>query len=448
MAVGRNPFKVGLMTIVVIATAIAVLLWLSSGPSGKMRPVTIRFDSDPSMPTLSPGSAVLMGGQLVGKVVRVGWPSTRAADREGDRAYYVKVEAEIDKNLVLRTDYRIFAEGPPLGGDGIIKIDAGSAEDTVAEGAPLSGSAPAGFGAIMAALQSELNGDDPGSLLGRIKTELDPGSPASLMAKLLQSMDDLNAVTSSARTEFDPAQRAALLAKLHELMDNVNCTTGALRAEFDAENPSVLLGKIHMAMDAVNSGLSALSRIMHDNEPVVDRTLAHVASTAEKLDNRIAENIARQTDPAFVEGMTARLNRAATHMNAILEDIQVVTGTTREVVVLNRENINKLLLNFKETSDHLRSASKYVLERPWRLLQSPSDTETRQHDIFDAARNFADAATRLDDATAQLKALSEMHNGNIPTDSPDLAGIRDRLERTSKKFNRAETELWKQLGVK
>ena len=82
------------------------------------------------------------------------------------------------------------------------------------------------------------------------------------------------------------------------------------------------------------------------------------------------------------------------------------------------------------------------------MLNAPDKTETRQHAIFDAARNFAEAATRLDDATTQLRALAELHDGRIPGDSPDLARVRTMLTNSREKFGQAEAELWRQLGIK
>ncbi|MCZ6816106.1 MAG: hypothetical protein O7F76_05330 [Planctomycetota bacterium] len=448
MAAERNSFKVGLMTVVVGLIFFGILLWISRGVGGDTRTITIYFDAEPAMPGIAEGSSVLVGGQTVGKVLRAVLKKRETKSNDGADSYDVVVEAEIQEFIELRTDYKVFAEGPPLGGDGLIKIKLGTAQERFDLDQPLKGSPPGGFSAVLASMQGELNGDDPTSLLGQIKSQLDPGSDASLMAKLLSSMNDLNVISASIRTEFDPAQRASLLASIHTIMDNINSTTAALRAEFDAEKPSVLLGKVHLAMNTLNAGLETTKRILSDNESPIGSTLQHVQSTSEKLDMRIAENIAQQTDPAFADGLMYKLNLAATELEFALEDIHVVTKTAREIIVLNRENINKLLLNFKETSDHLKSAAKYVLQRPWRLLNAPSDTEDRQHAIFDAARNFAEAATRLDNAASQLRALSDMHDGNIPTHSPDLARIRAELVQTRAKFGQAEDKLWSQLGVR
>jgi hypothetical protein len=106
-----------------------------------------------------------------------------------------------------------------------------------------------------------------------------------------------------------------------------------------------------------------------------------------------------------------------------------------------------MLANFKEASDQVRTGLKYVLQHPWRLMNPPKGSETKQDAINDAARSFAEAATRIDDASAKLKALSDLHDGAIPLNDPDLLRIQEELKSTQDKYHRAETEFWRQLKV-
>jgi uncharacterized protein YPO0396 len=118
------------------------------------------------------------------------------------------------------------------------------------------------------------------------------------------------------------------------------------------------------------------------------------------------------------------------------------------VVVLNEDRLNQLMLNLNETAVHLKSAGKDLRRNPWRLFYRPSLEETKQLNIFDAAREFAEAASRLDDSATQLSALMKSHDGTVPADDPDLAKIRERLKQTFEDYTRAEEALWKQLDVR
>lgn len=429
------------MTAAVLVAFFAILIWISQGVGGKTREIAMRFEPASSMPTLSPGAGIFVGGQRVGRVTGARLVSTAADAAQGDNKdarFYVWVEAEIQDSLVLRSDCSIVAEGPPLGGEGLLKLDLGKAPDLFS-GEFIEGAPPAGFAAILSSLQSEFDGANPTSLLGQIKSQLDPREGESLIAKLLKSVEDVNAMTASLAREMGSQEKATLLAKIHAIIDNLNGMTGALRAELASGQKDALMGKVHLAMDSMNTGLSAVSRVLSGNEDTINRTFRNVEETT--------EHIARETDSSRPESLLAHIKAAGDELNKVLEDLHTVTGTAREVVILNRENIDKMLVNFKESSDHMKNGLKYVLRHPWRLLNEPKLKEIKQQAIFDAARNFADAATRVDDAASQLRVLAELHGGNIPSDSPELARIQKDLVGTREGYKKAEQELWRQLNI-
>jgi len=442
MAKPRNALQLGILTIVVGIIFFAVLIWLSGQVGGDKQTLTIRFKPTAAMPTLSKGSVVLVGGQKVGQVIEASLESPEdIAERSqaSNAVPYVVVRAEILDTIVLREDCSAFAEGPPLGGDGLVKIDIGEADEPFDTKNPIEGAEPGGFPALLASFQSEFNGDDPGSLLGQIKSQLDPEGEVSLIAKLNLSLSDINRMTASLADELTASEKATLMAKIHLIADNVNATTLQLRHEFDTGKPDVLLHKVHLAMDSLNDGFGAVVRILQTGEGPITRTLANVEKTSEQ--------IAAETDAARADSLLAYFKSASVKINASLDDVNEMTDTTRDVLVLNSENINRMLVNFKEASDYIKTGVKYVLRHPWRLLNEPKASEMKQQAIFDAARSFAEAATRIDDASAQLRALSELHEGAVPLDDPDLARIREDLNRTRAKYREAESELWRQLGL-
>ncbi|HKQ47714.1 MAG TPA: hypothetical protein VJZ71_06580 [Phycisphaerae bacterium] len=443
MPAERNAFKVGLVTIVTGVAFFVILIWISQTVGGDLQRIAVRFKSAPSMPSLMEGSGVLVGGQKVGNVVSAELRSEEVADADKGSThtqYYVYVEADLRADLKLKSDVKAIAEGPPLGGDGILKIDLGTAATAWDTARVIEGAEPAGFAAILASLQGEFNAGDPKSLLGQIKGQLDPNSELSLMAKLLKSVSDVNAMTAALNRQLTSEEKATLMAKLQGIMDNVNGATGALRAEMESQKPDVLLGKIHQAMDSMNGGLTTIARVLTTNEGAINQSMENVQQTT--------ANIARETDATKPESLMADFKQAGDKLNQTLADLNTVTGTTREVMVLNRENISRMLLNFKESSDHLKNGMKYVLHHPWLLLNEPKVQNLRQQAIADAARSFTDAAARIDDAASQLRVLSDLHGGKIPGDSPELAKIEADLRSTQAKYQQAEAQLWKELNVK
>lgn len=447
----RNAARLGAFLILVFVLFFGILLWLPSAATGGGKvPFQVRFPQGMPLPTLQDGGKVLVAGRPVGAITECALKELEVVPGKADagRALYLVVRGEIDRSVPLRSDCKVRAVGEVLGGAGSLSIDAGDAAAPADLTAMLEGAAPGGFGAYLESLGKELDGSNPRSLMGQIKGQLDPAQAASLMAKLHKSMDDLNAVSRSVAVQLDGAQKASMLAKLHATLDHVNVTTAALRDQFASGNPEVALGKVHAALDTLNRGLATTADMLGENRQPIRDTIGHVASTAAKIDTRVVENIAVQTDPRNHDGLVFKLHTAMDELNNSLTDVRIVAKTAREVVVLNRENLNRTLTNFKHTSDYLKAAAREVRARPWVLLREPTVSDLKEQAIYEAARNFSDAASRLDDAAAQLKALAELHNGNIPGDDQDLAAIRAQLNETFSRYKLAEDGLWKELNVR
>lgn len=431
----RNEFMVGVFTIIVVALFVTILIWIGkAAPAGQQR-ITIRFKPTPIMPPIKENAQVIVGGQPVGKVVSAAL--IREDGPADENAFFVEVVADIREDLVLRADCAAVPEAPALGGDALIKLDLGT-KPTVFAGGIIDGSDPAGFAGVMASVQSELDANNPKGLLWAIKLQLDPDAENSILGKINTSLEDVNSVTSSLALEMTPGEGRTLIDKVQRVADNINAVTGSLRQQFDDGEPDVLLTKLHFAIDSINGSLETVARVLATSETPITRTLANVEETS--------VHIAEQTDPDRPDSLMSEFRAAGVKINASLADMNTVTKTTRDVMVLNRENINRMLVNFKESSDHIKTGVKYVLRNPWRLLNPPDPNEIKEQAILDAARSFAEAATSLDDATAQLKALAELHNGTIPFNDPDLEQLRAELKTTQEKYQQAEAKLWAEFG--
>lgn len=188
--------------------------------------------------------------------------------------------------------------------------------------------------------------------------------------------------------------------------------------------------------------------MLDENRAPITQTVGHVRHTAQTLDERIASRIAEQLDVNNAASLMAEVHAAMDKLNESLQNVDKMTGTGRELIVSNKDTINKTVANLKETSDHLKAGIKEVARNPWRLLYKPTDQESKELKVFDAARSFADAAASLDDAVTRLKGLVDSRGGEIRSDDKDLVSIRDALQHSVEQFNQAEQALWKQLDVR
>ena len=446
----RNAFKVGLVLVIMLLLFVGVVIFIPGKYAPKNPvPIVMKFPQTWPLPLLNKDSLVVVGGQTKG------WVTDIQVLGEQLKVFVV-VSAELDGSVELRKNAKARAEGPPLGGAGQIVLDVGDdpVRLTPEEGRPLQIEAefPGGLGAIAQRVNEtvtvELNPADPHSLLSRIKVQLDDTRSTSLMAKLQRSMDDLNAATGAVRSQLDVRERDALVGKLNVIMDHFVAVAASLRREIDASTPGTLLGLVHQALDSLNTGMSAVSGLILDTRAPLTQTVQSVANTAAALDQKIIPSIAAQVDPQNASALICRLNMAAGQLNAIMKNVEEISRVGRDVAVLNRDNINETIRNFRQTSQQINTSIKFVLRRPWLIFNKPKEEESRQQEVLEASREYADAAARLDSALGQLKALAELRGGTVRTDDAEFARIRESLRESFSRFQQAESALWKNLDIK
>jgi ABC-type transporter Mla subunit MlaD len=445
-----DEFKLGVTVIVIIALFFGTVIFIGGaaiwGP--KTRTVRVYFRHDMSLPTLKNGGDVRCGGQRVGSIEsvemrelpadQVTGKSKKAADDDKGLRLAIVVTAEIDRAVGLREDCQITAEGPTLGGSGWLIIRNRGTAKPLGPDTPVIGLRPGGLAAVTETLTQ---------LGDTLSQELDAQNAESLLGKIHRSLSDVNVMTSAVKEQLDASDQKALLAKLHRSVGDINAITGELRHQMDPKADRVALGKMHAALDAVNAGLDeAVAMLKENREPVRD-TVAHVRSTARTLDSRIAAAIADQLDVHRHASLLAKVHEDVDRIGESLKDVNAITADVRELLAVNKPAVERTLVNFKETSGHLKAAAKDLRRNPWRLLYQPSDKETREMNVFDAARAFADAATRLDDASVRLEALIAEYPTTRPADAAELRALQDELQATFEKFSQAEAALWNMLKL-
>jgi ABC-type transporter Mla subunit MlaD len=464
----RQPdeFKLGLTVLIIVALFLGTVFFIGDvgGWGRKTEVFEVRFPHDLTLPDLKAGGAVRCGGQEVGSVQSVelrelspdsGASGSAVGEAQGESQLVVVVKIEVDRTVGLRRDCRIAAEGPTLGGAGWLVIrNRGTSPQPASKDEPIEGQPPGGFAAVTETLgeiggnlAAELDPKNPQGLLANIKGQLDATIATSLLGKIHRSIDDINIMTHALQKQMDVAERQALLAKLSRTMDDVNAITGELRRQMDPKGERVAMTKIHGALDGVNSALDQVVEMLKENRQPVHETILHVRQTAETLDERIANAVAEQLDVKAHASLMAKIHEDVDRIGQSLADIKQITSDLREGMTFNKPAIDQTIANVKQTSDHLKAASKDLRRNPWRLLYRPTDKETDELNVFDAARAFADAATELDDASARLEALSRARAGAIEPNDPELVLVREQLTASFEKFSEAEAALWKILNI-
>jgi hypothetical protein len=295
-------------------------------------------------------------------------------------------------------------------------------------------------------LAMQLDPRDPTSLLAIVKAQLNAADPRSLLGKLHFSLEDINAITTAIRNETDPKQQQMFLAKLHSILDHVNDATRLLKSEIDAGQEGGTAARVHLTLEALNQGVNTVVDMLEDNRQPITDTITRVHHTSEILEQQIAARIARQLDPADAAGLLAKVHVALDRLGTSLRDMNSMTGSARNFIAINKDQINGIVGNFKETSDHLKAASKEIRRSPWRLFYQPTMEESAKANVHDAARAFSDAATKLDDAVMRLQSMSQSRD---PTaDQAELKKLSEQLDNSFQNFTKVESALWEQLKIK
>lgn len=446
MPAERNAFRLGLAIILFVILAVVVLVFLAPRGGGDMT-ISVRFPHTQFTTMLSEGSLIVCGGQEVGSVRGLELEEMKAP-HSGNLTLYAVARLKLDSSVGLRQDCRIVPQGPLLDGPGKLVIEDRGVGRPVQDGQMLDGAMAADFNALMRMVASQLDPQDPESLMSIIRAQLDSADPASLLGKIHASLEDINAISTSLRGEFDARDKQVLLGKLHLILDNINEATRLIRGELDSGAEQAMLAKVHQLLDTLGGGLTTAVAMIEENREPLRETVGHVRNTSRILEQQIAARIAQQLDPADAAGLLAKVHVSLDRLGASLNDVNAITRSGRESVALNQQPLNQMIGNLKETSDHLKAASKEIRRNPWRLFYQPTLEESAEANVHDAARAYAEAATRLDDALVRLEALKQVPSTGPAEQRQDLERVMQQLRQSFEQFKKVEDALWQQLEIR
>jgi ABC-type transporter Mla subunit MlaD len=446
MPAERNAFRLGLTLVLFFVLFCGVLYWLAPRGSGDVE-LQVRYPHERFGTPLKPGGEVLCGGKTVGSIRRLELVE-QPSPSTGNNQFYAVVTFRIDSSVGLRRDCRIEPTEALLGGMGALVVKDRGLGEPVKPGMMIDGLPVTSIADLTAMIGQQLDPRNPTGLISMIASQLDAANGRSLLGKIHKSLDDINVLTRNIAGESDERERTALMAMLHEILGNVNATTAALREQMDGRSGAAALGKIHQVLDALNGSLATVRGILEENREPIHRTTGHVAETSRILEQQIATRLAQQLDTSNAASLLTRVHASIERLGRSLEDVNSITANVRDVIELNKNNLDQMIANLKETSDHLKAGSKEIRLNPWLLLYTPNPDEAAQARLFGTARAFTEAATRLDDAIVRLEVISQKGKAGPQLDPVEIQRVREQLNDTFKKFSEVEQKLWEQLNIK
>ena len=446
MKTRNQDFALGLTVIVFLALFLVTIFFLAPSLGGATRPIVVHFRHVDGLAPLKAGSLVLLSGAIeIGQVTSVEIREVEIESPSGSRRQTIIVaRAEIDESLSLYGDCEITTDVPLIGGNGtMVIVNVGT------PGVPLppdhiDGQPPQGMAAF-ASLSRRLLAE--GGVVDRIDRMLDPEAEGSLLNKVKLSLTDINAMTAELKTQLSTQQQKTLLGKIHLILDDLNATTAAVRTQMLVDSDVSLLAKFNTALDLVHQSLTELNAMLQEDRPLLHDTLASIEHATRAINEEMIAHLTAEFDPHNPASLLAKLHVSMDSINTSLANLQVVSETGKHMLVLNRPQLERILENVREMSEELTLSSKEIRLNPSRLIWGPGKAQASKLDLFTAARDFAQAATYLDDAAARLQAILQVTSDgqHLPESGDEVRAIYESLHAAFERFQRAESFFWDQM---
>ncbi len=441
----RHDFLLGITVIMMAAIFLGTFFFLYAGWESPSRMIQIHFPHEAGMVPLKPGSAVMLANAIeVGKVETVGVAEVEDPQDPQGPVTMITVGARIENSVPLYGDCRIGSNQPAVGGTGYVNILAvGTPGVAFDPSKPIIGKPPASFGAAIGQLSERMLGD--GGLVDQVELLLDPRREGSLTFKIGASLDDVKAITGQLRVQMSPDEQRTILAKFHRLLDDLNRTTGALREQMGAEDAGSMVAKLHTLLDQLDVGLGEAVAMLSATRPRIEETVGNLQATTATVRTELLPALVGEFDPQNPGALLGKVHTAMDAVTGTLNELQDVAATGRNLVVANGPAINSTLENVKVMSTELRRTSEELYLNPSRLIWGPEKWKQDKQSVFEAARNFAQAATALDDTAMRLEAIISAGKAGRGASVEDVRAVQAELQNAFQRFSRAEQYLYEKM---
>jgi ABC-type transporter Mla subunit MlaD len=427
-ATSKYNWLAGLFLTAGLAGTVAMSFMFAGGaPLGWTKKFQVRFSLADGTAGLRPGSAVLLGGQEVGRVSAISfeWGADNA-NTDVKVPTGVLVDVEMRSDMALFDNASISLDKPLLGTISSLSINSAGdpkrlaakigASDRVEEGDILLGTlsppaflAQAGFGPEQAAKVQQIV-EDTAVVVGDARKLVSGNSDrlqqaveragaaidqfADKLPVWAKSFEDVLATIGRGADRIDP-----ILTKVDGGLDKaVGVIDGAQKI---LDSNSVKIDSIFTSMDTLASGLAG-------------DTLGFVLETA-----REAPAIARS------------LREAGEDAQKILADLSA-----------EMPGIRRTLASTRQASESLKIGIDEIVAQPWRVLQRPSTKELREQLVYDSARAYAQA---MSDVRALGDTLESTVADADPNDAAALAELMAQLRKATADARDAQREFERNL---
>jgi ABC-type transporter Mla subunit MlaD len=244
---------------------------------------------------------------------------------------------------------------------------------------------------------------------------------------------------------FVPGQlldgQASSLAQLYEVAGEAKALLAQVRTKIDPAYARFegTMTRVDTAVDTGRDALANVRDLFGETKLDFRGTVANLNVATGTLKDRLPESLTKidkllETTTSTIEGAKGTLE----DVKAAAGNAKDATAEARSLLVRNRSRIDAMIAGLRGTSSNLELASAEIRRNPWRLLYQPKPEEVSNLNVYDTARQFAEAATNLNDAAGAVRdALKDP-----AIRGEQLNPLLQKLDTSFSNYAEVEKKLW------
>ena len=243
---------------------------------------------------------------------------------------------------------------------------------------------------------------------------------------------------------------ASLAPQIKAMVTQVRTTTVPL-INADLTRLGTTEDSIHTA---ATSAAGVLNSVHDEIPPVVARYNRAADKTAYAMDQAgkllhsgrtgavVNLNAATAEIKKAIPALLAEAQSDLDDVHATFANSTALTARARTLLATNQDRVNSIIRALRGASVNLKTFAVEIRHSPWRLLYKPGKKDINNVEIYDAVREFDQAARHLQRAADALNA-SAAAGPQTPARQAQLKHLMAQLTTTFSHFQQVETKFWK-----
>ncbi len=370
MAAGGKAAEIRAGLVVVVGLLVlGIGLYIVSGGAEKFADksrLTIHFRDAGG---IGGGDTVFVAGQRAGQVLSI---ETVMFTHEGVRSRWVAVTIEIRKNIEIPVD-SVFKISKSITNVVQMNIDYGTSND----------------------LARETSDRLVGKRLANVDELVDSYQELGGVAR--EAADNLNGLILDAREKVKEIDLRGMQNEARDMLVALREAATDLRA---------LVQDNKARIDRIVGNVETLTTGLKDDWPTVSGKAQGVLDEAREAAAEV-KGILKENREGL-KSIVQRLDDAAIRIGPVFARMEDITRAANDAVLEMRPGLARSLASASKAFENFQALTEDLKTAPWKLINKPSDKESDYVHLYNAARNYVDAAGRVAVAVQDLETLRKL----------------------------------------